>query len=110
MQGRASADLVNTPLSSQSLAPLPEWMELFEEDTELRLRRLVAPYSRGSVFTNFPCFGLELGLPPLVAATPAAAAAAAAALESEALLCFRALLPARSSSNLRGLGLRWVRS
>jgi len=84
-----------TPLSSQSLAPLLECTELFD-DTELRLTKLPPPYSLGSFFTIILlCLGL----------TPPFPAAATVPLDA-----FLALFPALSSSNLNGLGRRCVRS
>ena len=87
------------PLSSQSLAPLPECTELADEDTDERRAR---PTGANSFFTGF-CFGLTE--PPSEGFAAAAAAAAAAALP-----CLRALFPARSSSKRSGLGRKCVRS
>ena len=82
-----SAIVRNTPLSSQSLAPLPERTEE-AEDTELRLS-LARPNSAGSFLTMaiFCCLGLVMGLEGL-----------------------RVFDLERNSSNLRGRGRKWVRS
>jgi hypothetical protein len=97
--GGESGLLRNAPLSSQSLAPLPECTEL-EDDTELRRTSALEPNSRISFFTSLLCLGLVV---PFAGTPPAAAAPAL-------LCCLRVLLPARSSSKRRGRGRRCVRS